>query len=741
MHGFDTADSHHAMHAFTWDPGGALHWQEGTFHYSQIETPYGPRRCNEAGVFRWEPKTRKFDVFVSYGFANPWGHYIDRWGQNFVADASGGANYYGTAFSGQVIYPAEARRHEAVFPDAVAAHVRLRARLQPSLPRRHTGRLSVEQRHRLPGHSAVSRQGRRLGLFRCPGRAAFEVVRLRTSARSRLQFGPDGALYVVDWFNPLVGHMQHSLRDPNRDHTHGRIWRITYPKRPLLKKPKIAGASVPELLDLLKVLRRPGAVSSPPRAARAARAGGVESARDMDRRASTRAILNTGGRCSRPSGCTRASTRSTWRFSSRCSPAPSHEPGPRPPACSATGATASAIRSSCCASRSTTSTRASGSKPSAPELLRRRPTRPRRRKSRWNRSCNPQDDYLEYTLNETTKTLDHRVKDSRQNQVAEVNSMKPLVLWRRRLVCLLAAGVRHRFGSVGIGLPRSARQPARETAQEQARAGGPPGRDRGDDRQAGHGRRPGIHLPASDRPEASRHQSGSRLSRPWPRPPPTAISARPRPRKLVPLIEPSRRRRRQRSKGRRSGWRASGSSSRGRCAQATGRVAVGGRRCSAPKHSTPWRRSAGRPGARGSRLWPRPVSRRARDCWRSPPWPSSTSRPRLRGRRRSWRSRPIPARDLTPLVAAFLNRQGGWRHLAAALGGRAVPADSAKLALRAVYALGRSDPALVAALSRAAGHLPTETKPLTPSELNQLVRGRRQRRPGPRRAESSAGPT
>ncbi len=29
-----------------------------------------------------------------------------------------------------------------------------------------------------------------------------------------LKFGPDGALYVVDWFNPLIGHMQHSMRDP-----------------------------------------------------------------------------------------------------------------------------------------------------------------------------------------------------------------------------------------------------------------------------------------------------------------------------------------------------------------------------------------------------------------------------------------------------------------------------------------------------------------------------------------------
>ena len=71
-------------------------------------------------------------------------------------------------------------------------------------------------------------------------------------------------------------------------------------------------------------------------------------------------------------------------------------------------------------------------------------------------------------------------------------------------------------------------------------------------------------------------------------------------------------------------------------------------------------------------------------------------------------------------MAAFLNRQGGADVLAAKLGRHAPPADSAKLALRAVYALGHADPALVAALSRAAG-LSAETKPLTPAELNQLV--------------------
>ena len=49
------------------------------------------RRLADAGIFRFEPKSHKFDIFVSYGFANPWGQYFDRWGQNYIADASGGS--------------------------------------------------------------------------------------------------------------------------------------------------------------------------------------------------------------------------------------------------------------------------------------------------------------------------------------------------------------------------------------------------------------------------------------------------------------------------------------------------------------------------------------------------------------------------------------------------------------------------------------------------------------------------
>ncbi|MCK4685912.1 MAG: hypothetical protein KAT44_13200, partial [Pirellulales bacterium] len=64
--------------------------------------------------------------------------------------------------------------------------------------------------------------------------------------------GGDGALYVADWQNVIIGHMQHNIRDPNRDHVHGRIFRLTVKGRPLQKPVLIAGESIEALLENLK---------------------------------------------------------------------------------------------------------------------------------------------------------------------------------------------------------------------------------------------------------------------------------------------------------------------------------------------------------------------------------------------------------------------------------------------------------------------------------------------------------
>ena len=51
--------------------------------------------------------------------------------------------------------------------------------------------------------------------------------------------GPDGALYIGDWYSPIIQHGEVDFRDERRDHVHGRIWRVTAKDRPLVKKVNI----------------------------------------------------------------------------------------------------------------------------------------------------------------------------------------------------------------------------------------------------------------------------------------------------------------------------------------------------------------------------------------------------------------------------------------------------------------------------------------------------------------------
>ncbi|MCA8996475.1 MAG: HEAT repeat domain-containing protein [Planctomycetaceae bacterium] len=251
LHGFDSADSHHSISAFELGPGGELYFQEGTFHHSQVETPHGPQRVANAAVFRYEPRSEKLDVYVSYDFANPWGHCFDRWGQNFVADASGGANYVAAAFSGDLDHP---RKHPGLKqflvkqwrPTCGCEIVASR-----NFPEEMQGDYLLNNCIGFQGVLQYRIKDEGSGFFADP----VEPLLRSSDPNFRpvdLQFGPDGALYVLDWFNPLVGHMQHNLRDPNRDKTHGRIWRIAYSKNETVRPAKIAGASIPELLELLK---------------------------------------------------------------------------------------------------------------------------------------------------------------------------------------------------------------------------------------------------------------------------------------------------------------------------------------------------------------------------------------------------------------------------------------------------------------------------------------------------------
>lgn len=266
--GFDTADSHHGICAFEWGPGGGLYFQEGTFKQSQVESINGPQRLADAGIWRYDPRNEDFEVHVSLAFANPWGHVFDRWGQNFIADASPGFNYWATPISGRVIYPAkhpggcrDAHRDFVKITDFEPYPTFIDKRVRPTsgcefvssenFPPEAQGNFLVNNVIGFRGvlQHTVHDDGSGFGGEEIEPLVYSEDGNFRPVD---LQFGPDGALYIVDWHNALIGHLQHNLREPHRDHSHGRIWRVRYADRPLVTPPKIAGEAIPTLLELLK---------------------------------------------------------------------------------------------------------------------------------------------------------------------------------------------------------------------------------------------------------------------------------------------------------------------------------------------------------------------------------------------------------------------------------------------------------------------------------------------------------
>ncbi|QGJ68891.1 Outer membrane protein H.8 [Planctomycetales bacterium 10988] len=267
--GFDSADSHHGLAAFTWGQDGGLYFQEGTFKYSQIESPYGLTRLQEAGVWRYDPRTEKFRVHASFSFANPWGHVFDGWGQDFIADASPGLSYWAAPITGYIKFPMKhpgGSHHKRIAVDSggdpqYRFPTFYQKRIRPS-----AGCELVSSRNFPP-----EAQGNFL-LTNCIGDRAVLNHTVRESGSGFIgeevqplvsggdgnfrpvdvQFGPDGALYIVDWHNALIGHLQHNLRDPSRDHSHGRIWRVIYKDRPLVDPPQIADAPIPQVLKALE---------------------------------------------------------------------------------------------------------------------------------------------------------------------------------------------------------------------------------------------------------------------------------------------------------------------------------------------------------------------------------------------------------------------------------------------------------------------------------------------------------
>ncbi len=244
MGAIDSADTHHTANNLVYGPDGYLYYQRGVFHLHNIETPWEQSQEGaSSALYRFNPRTHRFDYVVENS-PNPHGISFDRWGYQYITDATSGSPF-------QVYVDHEADRFEKrrLFDQTVRPVPGNKVLSSSHFPEEFENNflilntiafLGIKRYELIYDDNTVS--GEEIGdLIESsdPNFRPTDVV-----------VGADGALYLSDWHNPIIGHMQHNLRDPMRDHEHGRIYRITAEGQPLDEPVEIHEAPLEALLEL-----------------------------------------------------------------------------------------------------------------------------------------------------------------------------------------------------------------------------------------------------------------------------------------------------------------------------------------------------------------------------------------------------------------------------------------------------------------------------------------------------------
>ncbi|MFN6161697.1 MAG: PVC-type heme-binding CxxCH protein [Planctomycetota bacterium] len=239
LQGVCSADSHHSANAMLLGPDGWLYWSRGIFNVSVMETPTRTVRSEQSGVHRFNPRTFEMEFHFPIG-PNPHGDVFDQWGYQFANDGTSGTGSYVNIGKGIGNKQWFKMRVRPVAANGILSSSHFPEENQGNfLLCNCIGFLGVLQ-HRVETNGADI--------------TATEIEPILVSSDpnfrpSDVEVGGDGALYVSDWSNAIIGHMQHNMRDPNRDREHGRIYRVTATGRPTLKPTKLKGKPIAEVLQ------------------------------------------------------------------------------------------------------------------------------------------------------------------------------------------------------------------------------------------------------------------------------------------------------------------------------------------------------------------------------------------------------------------------------------------------------------------------------------------------------------
>jgi putative membrane-bound dehydrogenase-like protein len=261
--GFGVQDSHLFPHQFTRAPGGWIWMAQGAFNYSKVRRPDEPPekaiQFDQTRMAKFRPDGSGFDI-TSNGPCNIWGLVINEEGEAFIQEAND-FGYPVMPFHEYANYPGcSDRQWKSYAPEFPGT--------APDFRMGGTGLSGLalsDARGAWPGAYAdvmyvanpimrqiqaikMHRDGARWRLEKLPDFINSSDPMFRPVA---ITFGPDGCLYIVDWYNEIISHNEVPRNHPGRDKTRGRIWRVRHKEQKPFAVPDFIKLSTDELFAKL----------------------------------------------------------------------------------------------------------------------------------------------------------------------------------------------------------------------------------------------------------------------------------------------------------------------------------------------------------------------------------------------------------------------------------------------------------------------------------------------------------